>query len=517
DSTHLTFFKMLGNWSFGDYFKEEAIKWSYEFLTGKKWLGIDPSKLSVTVFAGDAEVERDNESAEIWKSMGIPGERIHYLPREDNWWGPAGKTGPCGPDTEMFYDTGKDKCSPDCKPGCSCGKYFEIWNDVFMTYYKTAGGKYDLLKQHNVDTGMGVERTVAVLAGKSSIYEIDEFIPLIETIKTRAGITDEPTDIQIKAMRIIADHIRAVTFIMGDDKGITPSNIEHGYVVRRLIRKAIRQSRILELKEEVFPALAGIVISTNKNQFPELENNRGFILGELEKEVKNFGKTLNRGLKRFKQIFSRNGTITGEDAFLLFTSFGFPVEMTRELAEEQGLSIDMELFDKEFEHHRKLSRLSTEQKFKSGLADHSVQTTRLHTATHLLHQALRDVLGNHISQKGSNVTKDRTRFDINFDRKLTVEELEQVEKIVNDKIKAALPVHRETVTVKEAREKGALGLFQHKYGEKVHVYSIGDYSKEICTGPHVKNTSEIGKIRIKKQKKIGTGNLRLRAVIESDN
>ncbi|MFW9990446.1 MAG: alanine--tRNA ligase [Candidatus Odinarchaeota archaeon] len=515
DSTHMTFFEMLGNWSFGDYFKKKAVEWSYEFLTGSEWLGIDPDRLSFTVFAGDEVVPRDDEAADLWKKHGIPEERIHYLPREDNWWGPAGKTGPCGPCTEMFYDTGKDPCSPECKPGCSCGKYFEIWNDVFMTYNKTADGTYVPLEQHNVDTGMGVERTIAVLTGKSSVYEIETLVPLMEAVRKLVSIENDPDEGQTKAIRIIADHIRAVTFIMGDDRGILPSNVEHGYVVRRLIRKAIRQGRMLDIQGQFLPELAGIVIDIYRDTYPELDRNKDFVLTGLAKEEKNFSKALDRGLKRFQQIFSRNGKITGEDAFLLFTSFGFPVEMTRELAEEQGLSINMVEFEKEFEHHRQLSRESTKGKFESGLADHSERTTQLHTTTHLLHQALRNILGDHVQQKGSNVTKDRTRFDFNYDRKLTAEEVAKIEEIVNEKVKQAIPVSKTELSPEDALKSGALGFFQEKYGEKVTVYSVGDYSKEICTGPHVKNTREItGKIKIQKQKKIGAGMMRIWATVE---
>ncbi|MHA2297609.1 MAG: alanine--tRNA ligase [Candidatus Hodarchaeales archaeon] len=515
DMTHITFFEMLGNWSFGDYFKEKAISWSYEFLTDPKWLGIDPNRLSVTVFAGDDEFPSDEEAAEIWKKHGIPRERIYYLPREDNWWGPAGKTGPCGPCTEMFFDTGKDLCSPECKPGCSCGKYFEIWNDVFMTYNKNADSKYEPLEQHNVDTGMGVERTVAVLTGKSSVYEIEILVPLMKAIKKLANITDDPNEEQEKAMRIITDHIRAATFIMGDDRGIRPSNVEHGYVVRRLIRKSIRFGKQLNIQSQFLTQLANIVVDTYKDYYPELERNKDFILEGLTKEERNFSKALNRGLKRFNQILSRSGKILGEDAFLLFTSFGFPVEMTRELAEEQGFSINMEEFEEEFEHHRQLSRESTKRKFASGLADHSEKTTKLHTATHLLHQALRDVIGDHVQQKGSNVTEERTRFDYNFDRKLKAEEVTKIEDIVNRKVTQGVPVTKKEMSPDKARESGALGFFQEKYGEKVTVYSVGDYSKEICTGPHVTNTAEInGKIKIKKQKKIGAGSMRIWSIIE---
>lgn len=513
DATHITFFEMLGSWSLGDYFKKEAVEWSYEFLTDPRWLNLDLKKLHVTIFAGDAEAPRDDESFKLWKSLGIPVDHIYFLPREDNWWGPAGTTGPCGPCTEMFYDTGKPLCSPECRPGCSCGKYFEVWNDVFMTYNKHADGSYSLLRQHNVDTGMGIERTVAVLSGKTSVYEIDTFAPLMTEIQALAQIKQEPTNTQIKAMRIIADHIRAVTFIMGDNHGITPSNVEQGYVVRRLIRRALCQSYDLNIQQQFLPQLAEQVIDIYDDLYPELERNRHFVMRELEKEEQVFKKTLRLGVRKINQMIASQGEVSGKDAFTLFTSFGFPLEMSQRIAKEHGLEVNVEEFEKEFQRHRQLSRRSTQQKFSSGLADHSEQTTKLHTATHLLHQALRDLLGSHIQQKGSNITRTRLRFDINFDRKLTSDELAQVEHIVNEQIIKGLPVTRETMTVDAAHQIGALGFFKEQYEEQVHVYSIGEYSKEICTGPHVDSTAQIGKIRIQRQRKIGANTLRLYAVI----
>jgi alanyl-tRNA synthetase len=513
DTTHITFFEMLGSWSLGDYFKKEAIEWSYEFLTDPQWLNLDPEKLHITIFAGDAEAPRDEDSFKLWRSQGIPADRIYFLPREDNWWGPAGTTGPCGPCTEMFYDTGKPACAPECQPGCSCGKYFEVWNDVFMTYNKHEDGTYSLLSQHNVDTGMGIERTVSVLSGKLSVYETDTLAPLMIEIRVLAQIEEEPTTIQIKAMRIIADHIRAVTFIMGEDHGITPSNVEQGYVVRRLIRRALCQSYDLNIQQQFLPQLAERVIEIYDDLYPELERNKLFIMRELEKEEQVFKKTLRLGVRRINQIIANQGEVSGKDAFTLFTSFGFPLEMSQRIATEHGLEINVEEFEKEFQRHRQLSRLSTQQKFSSGLADHSEETTKLHTATHLLHQALRDLLGPQIQQKGSNITRTRLRFDINFDRKFTAEELAQIEHTINNQITKALPVTRKTMTVDAAHQIGALGFFQEQYQEHVHVYSIGDYSKEICTGPHVDSTAQIGKIRIQRQRKIGANTLRLYAVI----
>ena len=514
DPTHLTFFEMLGNWSLGDYFKEEAISMSWEFLTDPKWLGLDPNRISVTVFAGDEEIPPDNETAEIWYKIGIPKNRLFFLPRSDNWWGPAGETGPCGPDTEMFYDTGKPQCSKKCKPGCSCGKYFEIWNDVFMTYNKTAEGKYEILKQHNVDTGMGIERTIAVLNGFDTVYEIDTIEPIVNQVKRLAKIRNNPSDEQYKAIYIISDHIRASTFILGDDKNLIPSNLGQGYVLRRLIRRIIRQGNILNIKQKFLPILAQIVIDLYKEIYPELEQNKDFIINNLTTEEDKFTVTLKRGLRKFNKILEEKEVITGEDAFLLFTSFGFPLEITSELATEKGIILDLETFKKEFEHHRELSRKATAGTFQSGLADHSSRTTRLHTATHLLQQALRNILGDHVEQKGSNITTERTRFDFSHPVKLTDSELKQVEDLVNQKIKEKIPVTKEIMTPQEALEKGALGFFEAQYQNKVSVYSVGKFSKEICTGPHVENTQEIGKFIIQKQQNIGTGLMRIRATIE---
>jgi alanyl-tRNA synthetase len=514
DPTHLTFFEMLGNWSLGDYFKEEAICMSWEFLTDKNWLGLDPNKLSVTVFAGNDSIPRDEESSNIWRNLGVLEERIFYLPMVDNFWGPAGETGPCGPCTEIFYDTGKDLCSEECQPGCHCGKYFEIWNDVFMCYNKKKDGTYEKLEQHNVDTGMGIERTVAVLNGFNTVFEIDTFVPLIEKVRKFAKIREEPDEGQEKAIWIIADHVKAATFILGDDKHLPPSNLGQGYVLRRLIRRAIRHGNLLNIKKKFLPELAQTVIDTYKYTYPELEKNREFILENFSQEEKKFTTALTRGLRKFNQLYKENNTITAENAFLLFTSFGFPLEITTELASERGISIDINVFRREFEEHRNLSRKATAGTFQSGLADHTERTTRLHTATHLLQQSLRNILGDHVKQSGSNITPERTRFDFIHPSKLSSEELQKVEDMVNQKIRQALPVKREEVTPKEAKELGALGFFEDKYEGKVSVYSVGEFSKEICTGPHVTNSSEVGRFIIQKQKNIGTGLMRIRATVE---
>lgn len=514
DDSHLTFFEMLGNWSLGDYFKEEIIKWSFEFLTDKKWLGLDKEKLYITIFSGDGDAPRDGESAKIWQRVGILKERIFYLPKKDNWWGPAGLTGPCGPDTEMFYDTDKKPCSKECKPGCSCGKYFEMWNDVFMQYNKTADGKYELLEQKNVDTGMGVERTVAVLQGKENVFEIETLKPIFDKVKEIAGIKT-PNEKQEKSIRIITDHIRASTFILGDEKAIVPSNVDQGYILRRLIRRAIRHGKLIGIDRDFLDELAKIVIRVHEKDYPELEEKRKFILDELKKEDVKFKNTLTKGLKKFEEIAKREKKIDGKNAFLLFQSFGFPIEMTKELGEEIGVKVDEKGFEKEFKKHQQISRVGAEKRFKGGLSDASEQTTRLHTATHLLNEALRKVLKKKdIIQKGSNITPERLRFDFNFDRKMNEKEIKDVEKIVNDQIKRALPIKREEMTVEEAKKRGAQAVFEHKYGEKVSVYSIGEFSIEICGGPHVKNTRELGTFEIIKEESIAAGIRRIKARLE---
>ncbi len=514
DNRHLTFFEMLGNWSLGDYFKEDAIKWSWEFLTDKKWLGLDKEKIYISVFAGDEDAPRDDESVRVWMSIGIPKERIFFLPKKDNWWGPAGATGPCGPDTEMHYDTGKEKCEKGekCVPGCDCGKYFEIWNDVFMQYNKTADGKYELLRQKNVDTGMGVERTVAALLGKDSVYEIETFKPIVDKIKEISKIKT-PNEKQEKSIRIITDHIRATTFILAEK--IEPSNVDQGYVLRRLIRRAIRHGKLIGIKKEFLSDLAKMVIEIYGKDYPHLKKESEFILSELKKEELRFWETIERGLKKFEQIVKEAKRIDGKNAFLLFQSFGFPIEITKEIAKETGIEVDEKGFEEEYEKHQELSRVGAEKKFKGGLADASEQTTRLHTATHLLNEALREVLKDKtIVQKGSNITLERLRFDFNFDRKLDDDELRAIEKIVNEKIQEGLPVVREEMTVDEAKRLGAQAMFGEKYGERVSVYRIGDFSTEICGGPHVKNTKELGKFKIVKEESSAAGIRRIKAVLE---
>jgi alanyl-tRNA synthetase len=512
DSNHLSFFEMLGNWSLGDYFKEESIRWSYEFLTSSEWLNLDAERLYFTVFAGDEKIPRDTASASIWERLGIPKEKIFYLPKEDNFWGPIGSVGPCGPDTEIFYDTGKEPCGADCQPGCPCGKYNEIWNNVFMEYNRTPDGEYELLEQKNVDTGMGVERTVAVLQGKDNVYETETFVPLIERIKELAGIVTISEE-QIKSVRVIADHTRAATFLLAE--GIAPRNVEQGYVLRRIIRGAIRHGKVLGIEEEFLSELSLIVIEAYSGDYPHLKSNEGFIVAELKKEYAKFSNTLARGLSRFNRIARKKNKIDSKDAFLLYQSFGFPIEITRELGLENGIFVDVDGFNEEFQKHQKVSRTSADKKFGSGLADHSTETVKLHTATHLLNEALRRVLEKDVTQKGSNITSERLRFDFNFDRKLSEEELRDIEEIVNEQIRKALPVKRTDTTLDEAVKMGSQAIFEQRYGEQVSVYSIGEFSLEICSGPHVNNTGELGRFRIIKEEGISSGVRRIRAVLES--
>jgi alanyl-tRNA synthetase len=519
DATHCTFFEMLGNWSLGDYFKEGAIRMSYEFLTSKKWLGFSPEKISVTVFQGDADAPRDDESADIWRSLGIPDVRIYFLPRSDNWWGPAGKTGPCGPDTEMFIDMGKPSCSPQCKPGCNCGKYFEIWNDVFMQYNKTEEGNYELLANKTVDTGMGMERTIAMLQGKGSVFETELFLPVIRVIEEKTGTyygKDDGTD---RSIRIISDHMKASVFILGDEKGVKPSNLGQGYILRRLIRRAIRHMRKLSQEEGAhLDVLALAVVGIYGSLYPELQKNRDVITTELLREEKKFGTTLKRGEREFEKLLPnllKNPIkiIPGRVAFRLYDTYGFPLEIIEELASEHGFSVDREGFKAAFEKHQELSKQG-EKSFKGGLADHSDMVKKLHTATHLLHKALRIVLGDNVEQKGSNITAERLRFDFSHPDKMTDEQLAEVERIVNEQIARDLPVSFEMMSLEEAKKSGSIALFNDKYEETVKVYSMGDFSKEVCGGPHVSSTGELGRFRITKEQSSSAGVRRIRAVLE---
>lgn len=517
DASHCTFFEMLGNWSLGDYFKDEMIPWSYEFLTSPEYLGIDPKRLAVSVFAGDADCPRDERSAELWEKAGIARDRIFFLPKENNWWGPAGITGPCGPDSEMFIDNGQPKCCDECSPACDCGKYLEIWNDVFMQFNKTVDGKYEPLKQKNVDTGMGLERTLCILQGKKSVYETDLFAPIIAAIESigsgKYGLDEETT----KAIRIVADHIRTSVFMIGDEKGVACSNVDQGYILRRLLRRAVRFAKKLDIEIGKLTVVAEAVIEEYKDVYPELEINRDRIVNEITAEEERFERTLQGGIKEFEKLchYLVGDTISGKASFKLYDTYGFPIEMTVELAKEKGLKVNIDDFNKAFAEHQQKSHAGAEQKFKGGLADHSEATARLHTATHLMHRALKEVLhDDNANQKGSNITEERLRFDFTFPRALTPEEIREVEDKVNEAIKADVPVVCEEMTVEEAKEQGAVGLFTAKYGEKVKVYTMGKYSKEICGGPHASHTGELGHFRIVKEQSSSAGVRRIKAVLE---
>ena len=516
DSSHLTFFEMLGNWSLGDYFKKEAISWSWEFLTSPEYLGLDKDRLAFTVFEGDENCPRDTESHDLWRSMGVAEDHIFYLPKEHNWWGPAGITGPCGPDTEMFIITDKEPCGPDCSPACSCGRYLEIWNDVFMQYNKQADGSFLPLAQKNVDTGMGLERTICVLNGKKTVYETDAFTDILAKIAELSGHTYGENDEVTKAFRIIADHMRTSTFILGDDRGVSPSNTDQGYILRRLIRRAVRYGMQLGMPEGFTCEIAKVIINQYKDVYPELERNSAFVLDQLKLEEVRFARTLKQGNKEFDKVASRveNGTIDGLSAFHLYDTYGFPIEMTCELARERGLKVDVPAFEECFKQHQATSHAGAEQRFKGGLADHSEETTKLHTATHLLHAALRKVLGDEVHQKGSNITAERLRFDFTFGRKVTKEELAEVEKLVNEAIQSHTPVVCREMTVAEAKTEGAIGLFESKYGEKVRTYKMGDYSFEICGGPHAENTGDLGEFHILKEESSSAGVRRIKAVLK---
>ena len=511
DDSHLTFFEMLGNWSLGDYFNHESIKWSFEFLTSKDYLGLDVNRISVTVFAGDEDAPRDEDSANVWKACGIPAERIFYLPKKNNWW-IAGTTGPCGPDTEIFWDTGKPACGPNCDPSCDCGKYLEIWNNVFMQFNRQADGTYLPLQQKNVDTGMGLERTVCVLNGLKSVYDIDLFAGALAKIQELSGKNyDETTK---KAMRVIADHVRTATFLLGDPVGVVPSNVDQGYVLRRLIRRAVRMANSLGMPKGSIAEIAKVYIEVYHDVYTELPQNATKIIDELNKEEEKFSKTLVAGEKEFFKVISHipGNVVPGGTAFKLYDTFGFPVEMTVELAAEQGFTVDLDGFKKKFAEHQAKSQAGSEQRFKGGMAEGGgVETTHLHTATHLLQAALRRVLGDEVKQKGSNITPERLRFDFSFGRPMTKEEIVEVERLVNEAIQAKMPITCVELPIEQARETGAIGLFGDRYGEVVKVYTMGDFSKEICGGPHAENTGDLGTFVITKEQSSSSGVRRIKA------
>ncbi len=515
DASHLTFFEMLGNWSLGDYFKKDAIHWSWEFLTSPEYLGLSPERLAFSVFEGDENAPRDMESYQLWRECGVPEERIFFLPKENNWWGPAGLTGPCGPDSEMFIITDKEPCGPNCSPACSCGRYLEIWNDVFMQYNKQADGTFIPLAQKNVDTGMGLERTICVLTGKKTVYETDLFAGILAKISELSGREYGADKETTKAFRIIADHTRTATFILGDHRGVSPSNVDQGYVLRRIIRRAVRYGMQLNMPDNFTAEIAQVIIDQYKAVYPELAQNAAFVLEQLKLEEARFARTLRQGNKEFEKVASKveNGVIDGVSAFHLYDTYGFPIEMTVELAKEQGLTVDVEGFHESFRQHQATSQAGAEQRFKGGLADHTEETAKLHTATHLMHAALRKVLGEEVAQKGSNITAERLRFDFSFGRKMTPEEIKEVEKLVNEAIAAKAPITMEEMTVDEAKAQGAIGLFESKYGERVKVYTMGTFSKEICGGPHAENTGDLQSFKILKEESSSAGVRRIKAVV----
>ena len=508
DNRHLTYFEMLGNWSLGDYFKEESIAMSYEFLT--KELGIPAEKLSVTCFAGDEDAPRDTLTAECWKKAGIPNERIYFYGKDDNWW-IAGEEGPCGPDTEMFYDTGKEPCSDDCQPSCDCGKYVEIWNNVFMEYYKSKDGTYSKLKQHNVDTGLGLERMTMLLQGKQTPFDTELFAPVMEKL---AQLAKEDS---IESRRIVAEHLRASMMVICD--GGRPSNVDRGYVLRKLIRRMSRHLNKLQIDLNELAGLIDLNIDILKDMYPDLEKNRDTIKQVIIEEKDKFMKTLAHGEKEFNKAAQRakqenKNIIDGQTIFKLYETYGFPPEITADLAGEQGFKIDLTEFDKLFKEHQEKSRIGSEQKFKGGLAEQNEITTAYHTATHLLNAALKVVISKDIHQKGSNITSDRMRFDFSCDHKLTDEEKQKVEDLINEWIKQDLPVKVETMKKEDAVKSGAECMFIEKYPDEVTVYTIGDVSKEICGGPHVKHTGELGHFKIKKEEASSAGVRRIKAILE---
>ena len=530
DAGHCTFFEMLGNWSLGDYFKEEMIPWSYEFLTNDAYLGIPSDKIAVTVFEGDDTLPCDNEAAALWEKAGIKKENIYFMSRENNWWGPAGLTGPCGTDTEMFIIR-KEKCSPTCNPDCKCGAFLEIWNDVFMRFNKTAEGNFEELAQKNVDTGMGLERALCVLNGKASVYETDLFENAIKEIESLTGKSYSENEETTRAFRVILDHTRTATFMIGDEKGITPSNTDQGYILRRIIRRAVRYGRKIDLPEGSLAKIAATFVEKYKKVYPELEMNAGKIAEELTKEEVKFNKTLQQGLKEFEKCINglerKNAfmaqkdpnyvpekVINGKQAFHLYDTYGFPVEITDEMAKERGYGVDIEGYKAAFEEHQNKSKAGSEQKFACGLADNKEATTKLHTATHLLHAALKKVLSPEVNQKGSNITEERLRFDFNYPQPMTAEQIKAVDDMVNEVIKKNLPVVMKEISLEEAKAEGFTGLFESKYGERVKTYTIGDFSKEICGGPHAETTGALGEFKIAKEQSCASGVRRIKAVLK---
>ena len=508
DNRHLTYFEMLGNWSLGDYFKEESIQMSFDFLT--KELQIPVEKLSVTVFAGDEDCPRDEVAAECWKKAGILDGHIYYYGKDDNWW-IAGEEGPCGPDTEMFYDTGKPACGPDCQPSCDCGKYVEIWNNVFMEYFKSKDGKYSKLAQKNVDTGLGLERMTMLLQGKETPFDTELFKPVMDKLSELQKVDN------IESRRIIAEHLRSSMMVISD--GGRPSNVDRGYILRRLIRRMVRHMNKLQINLDEISTLIDINVENLKEMYPDLAKNQELIKNVIIEEKNKFVKTLAHGEKEFEKEMNKvkeqgQTKIDGKVVFKLYDTYGFPPEVTSELAQENDMTVDMKEFDELFKVHQEKSRMGSEQKFKGGLAEQNDTTIAYHTATHLLNAALKIVLGPETHQRGSNITVDRMRFDFNCDHKMTDEEKKQAEDLVNRWIQDALPVTVEEMKKEDAVKSGAECMFIEKYPDVVTVYSIGDVSKELCGGPHVKNTSELGKFKIKKEEASSAGVRRIKAILE---
>lgn len=519
DASHCTFFEMMGNWSLGDYFKDEMIPWSFEFLTSEKYLGIPVEDIAITCFAGDEDCPRDEESAKKWLECGILPQNIYFLPKSGNWWGPAGTTGPCGPDTEMHIIRNHEeaaKLNSEQFDDAPKGTFLEIWNDVFMQYNKNEQGKYEPLAQRNVDTGMGLERTLCILNGKESVYETDIFEKAIQKLEELTGIKYGQDEQTTKAFRVILDHVRTATFMLGDVKGIVPSNTDQGYILRRIIRRAVRFGRNVGLPQGALNTVSKTIIEKYAEVYPELVANSAKIEEELNKEEAKFLKTLAQGIKEFEKVVAAlpdGGEIDGVTAFHLYDTYGFPVEITVEMASEKGVKVDVDGYNKAYAEHQQKSRAGSEQKFACGLADHKEETTCLHTATHLLQAALKKVCSPDICQKGSNITEERLRFDFNFARKLTPEEVKSVEDMINDIIAQNIPVVMKEMPIEQAKAEGFTGLFESKYGEVVKTYSIGEFSKEICGGPHAESTGALGTFKIAKQENVSAGVKRIKAIL----
>lgn len=506
DSTHFSMFEMLGNWSLGDYFKKESIAYSYEFLTSKEWLGLDKNRIAVTVFSGNKDIPKDQESIDCWLEQGLPIERIAAI--EDNWWGPAGTSGPCGPDTEIFY--WKDNSRPAPKVfDPNDDNWVEVWNNVLMEYNKTKDGKFEPLKQRNIDTGLGTERVTMILNGLDDAFKVGKIKEIYDFVSTLG--TDKTNT---KAIKIITDHLRVSTFILGDPKGVVPSNTDQGYILRRFIRRAIKFGKQVGIQDNFCSKVSEKIIELYKDEYPNLEIKKNFILSELEKEENKFSTALTNGLKELNKFIEKSNSLSGKVTFLLYQSYGFPIEMIEEIAKEKNISVDTDGFIEEEKKHQELSRVGAEQKFKGGLAEHTDITKKYHTATHILNQALRNIISKDIRQKGSNITSERLRFDFNFDRKLTAEEIKAIETEVNKVISQKLLVTKESMSFEKAKESGAQAEFGTKYPEIVFVYSVGNYSKEICMGPHVESTSQLGHFKITKEESVAAGIRRIKAILE---